>query len=485
MPNAMSAPVVAAVEAANLSSTASPIASVALTPIPSPLPTPTAIFRGFQEATVARLQSAGGSQYVAQAYASFADWLGSIGIPDPWPAFISALFSLIVLAVLGYLVFRLTALIIPIVLSKLLSRWSEDWARVFREERVLDRLAHIAPLALLAGAMPIMEIIGFDGPLLLSIQLYAIWILLTVCNAVVGLILGLLQLRPEMRSVPLNTIEQASKLFLALIAILCALSVIFNRTPIFFLSGLGALTAVVILIFRDTILGLVAGIVLALNDMVRVGDWIEINGTPVNGDVTSITLTTVRVQNFDRTTVHVPAYDLISKTVINWRGMVDSGGRRIKRSINVDMSSIQFVDTVMLENFRRFSLLADYLDQKINEIETWNANNSTEDHAEINFRRQTNVGVFRAYCSAYLHAHPKIHQLGFTFLIRHLEPTASGLPIQLYVFTNDNRWAQYEDIQADIFDHLLAAAPEFGLRVFQSPTGSDLRTVTEPPLNRA
>ena len=484
MPNEMSAPAVAAVEAANLAPVASPIATIALTPTPSPLPSPTAAFTGFQQATVARLQSAGGSQYVAQAYASFADWLGSLGIPDPWPAFISALVSLIALAVLANLVFRLTARIIPLVLVKLLSRWSKDWARVFQEEKVLDRLAHIAPLALLAGAMPIMEVLGFDGALLLIIELYGIWILLTLCNAIVGLVLGLLQLRPEMNSMPLNTIEQASKLFLALIAILCALSVIFNRTPIFFLSGLGALTAVVVLIFRDTILGLVAGIVLALNDMVRVGDWIEINGTPVNGDVTSITLTTVRVQNFDRTTVHVPAYDLISKTVINWRGMVDSGGRRIKRSIHVDMSSIRFVDTEMLENFRRFSLLADYLDKKISEIEAWNSECSTADHAEINFRRQSNVGVFRAYCAAYLHAHPKIHQLGFTFLVRQLEPTAAGLPIQLYVFTNDNRWAQYEDIQADIFDHLLAAAPEFGLRVFQSPTGSDLRAVNPSPISQ-
>jgi miniconductance mechanosensitive channel len=148
------------------------------------------------------------------------------------------------------------------------------------------------------------------------------------------------------------------------------------------------------------------------------------------------------------------------------------------------MSSIRFVDTEMLENFRRFSLLGDYLDKKISEIETWNSECATADHAEINFRRQTNVGVFRAYCAAYLHAHPQIHQLGFTFLVRHLEPTAAGLPIELYVFTNDNRWAQYEDIQADIFDHLLAAAPEFGLRVFQSPTGSDLRAVNPSPISQ-
>ena len=462
---------------ATVAAEATPAATAIATPGPTPLPTPTAVFSGFQQATVARLQSAGGSEYVARIYANFADWLGALGIPDPWPAFISAMFSLIILATLGYFVFRLTGRLIPFLLSKLLSRWSEDWARVFKEERVLDRLAHVAPLALLAAAMPVMEVLGFDHLLLLLIELYGIWILLTVSNSVVGLILGLLQLRPEMRSLPLDTIEQASKLFLAMIAILFALSVMFNRTPIYFISGLGALTAIVVLVFRDTILGLVAGIILALNDMVRVGDWIEINGTPVNGDVTSITLTTVRVQNFDRTTVHVPAYDLISKTVINWRGMVDSGGRRIKRSIQIDMNSIRFVDTGMLENFRKFSLLEEYLDKKITEIDKWNTSQEPGDHAEINIRRQTNVGVYRAYCAAYLHAHPKVHQMGFTFLVRHLQPTERGLPIELYVFTNDNRWAQYEDIQADIFDHLLAAAPEFGLRIFQSPTGADLRQV--------
>ena len=454
-------------------------------PTPVPLPTATAVFTGIQADTVARLQTAGGSLYVTQAYAKFANWLGSLGVPEPWPAFISALCSLVVLMAVGYVFFRLTEIMIPWVLRSLLSRWSKDWARVFEEEQVLNRLAHIAPLALLAAAMPMLSILNLDRPLLLVIELYAIWILLTVSNSVVGLVLALLQLRPEMRSMPLNTIEQASKLFLTLIAILCVMSVIFNQTPIFFLSGLGALTAVVVLIFRDAILGLVAGIVLALNDMVRVGDWIEINGTAVNGDVTSITLTTVRVQNFDRTTVHVPAYDLISKTVVNWRGMVDSGGRRIKRSMHIDMSTIRFVDTEMLENFRRFALLDDYLTQKIAEIDEWNAKYPDESQTEINNRRQTNVGVFRAYCAAYLHSHPKVHHTGFTFLVRHLEPTADGLPIQLYVFTNDNRWSQYEDIQADIFDHLLAAAPEFGLRLFQSPTGTDLRAVAPQPITPA
>jgi miniconductance mechanosensitive channel len=488
--NSIAASAVAAAEATPTAIAAgTPIPTAIPTPIPTltpvPLPTPTAMFSGFQQATVARLQSAGGSEYIDRIYATFADWLGSLGVPDPWPAFISALCSLLILAAVGYGVFRLTAKLIPFLLSRILSHWSKDWARVFQEEKVLDRLAHVAPLALLAAAMPIMEVLGFDHLLILVIELYGLWILLTVTNAIIGLVLGLLQLRPEMRSMPLNTIEQASKLFIALIAILCALSVIFNRSPIYFLSGLGALTAVVVLVFRDTILGLVAGIVLALNDMVRVGDWIEINGTPVNGDVTSITLTTVRVQNFDRTTVHVPAYDLISKTVINWRGMVDSGGRRIKRSVQIDMNSIRFVDTEMLETFRKFTLLGDYLDSKIAEIDEWNVENKCDDHAEINIRRQTNVGVYRAYCAAYLHAHPKIHQLGFTFLVRHLQPTDSGLPIELYVFTNDNRWAQYEDIQADIFDHLLAAAPEFGLRVFQSPTGSDLREVRGTPINPA
>lgn len=452
------------------------------TPLPAPTPTvaalvePTATpaFFGMREATVSTLQSSWFSQFVLRSYAELAGWIGMAGLPQPWPALLAATLSIGALLVVAWAIFRLTALIIPFLLKRGIARWSEDWASALEEERVLHRVAHIAPLAVLAASLPVLTILGIAQPVVIAIELYAIWIFLAVVLSTIGLVLGLLQLRPEMRSVPVGTIEQAIKLFCAIIGTLLVLSVFTGRSPIYFLSGLGAATAIIMLVFRDTLLGFAAGIILALNDMVRVGDWIEIPGTAVNGDVTEMTLTTVRVQNFDRTTVLVPAYDLISKSVINWRGMVDSGGRRIKRAIQIDMSTIHFVDREMLDRFRRFDLIAPYLDAKIREIDEWNEANPASDPEEINIRRQTNVGVYRAYIVAYLKTHPKVHATGFTFLVRQLDPGAEGLPIQVYVFTNDNRWAEYEDIQSDIFDHLLAAAPEFGLRVFQSPAGADL-----------
>lgn len=459
---------------------ATPLPVPTPTIVPMPEPTATAAFSAMREATVHSLQSSWFSQFVLRSYAELANWIGTTNIPQPWPALLAATVSMSALLAIAWAVFRLMALIVPIILKRVIARWSEEWAEALEEERVLHRVAHVAPLAVLAASLPVLSILGLEKPVLIAIELYAIWIFFGVLIAVISLVLGLLQLRPEMRSLPVDTIEQAIKLFCSLIGVLLVLSVVSGRSPIYFLSGLGAATAVILLVFRDTLLGLVAGVILALNDMVRVGDWIEIPGTAVNGDVTEITLTTVRVQNFDRTTVLVPAYDLISKSVINWRGMVDSGGRRIKRAIHVDMSTIRFVDREMLDRFRRFDVIGPYLDAKIHEIEEWNDANPASDSEEINVRRQTNVGVYRAYMAAYLKAHPKIHATGFTFLIRHLAPDAQGLPIEIYVFTNDNRWAEYENIQADIFDHLLAAAPEFGLRVFQSPAGADLDRIALP-----
>jgi len=232
------------------------------------------------------------------------------------------------------------------------------------------------------------------------------------------------------------------------------------------------------LIFKDSILGLVAGIQVSANDMVRVGDWITIPSKGVDGDVEEITLTTIRVRAFDKTVSLVPAYDLVSNPFTNWRAMSESGGRRIKRSISIDTGTIRFVGRDDLERFRRFTVLADYLDARIAEIDTWNTEHGVDTSEQVNGRQQTNVGVFRAYVEAYLRQHPKIHTgEGFTFLVRHLEPGPTGLPIQIYVFTNDNRWVPYEQIQADIFDHLLASVPEFGLAVFQSPTGRDFQSL--------
>jgi miniconductance mechanosensitive channel len=239
------------------------------------------------------------------------------------------------------------------------------------------------------------------------------------------------------------------------------------------------MTAVLLLIFKDPIMGLVAGIQLTANNMVTKGDWISMDRYGADGTVLEVALTTVKVQNWDKTIVTIPAYALVSDSFRNWRGMQDSGGRRIKRALSIDMSTVKICDDEMIDRFAKFAYLEGYIAKKAEELRKWNQENGVADSEfKINGRRMTNLGTFRAYLVEYLRQHPMIHQ-EMTFLVRHLPPTERGLPIEIYVFSKDQAWANYEAIQADIFDHLIAVVPEFDLRVFQLPSGQDLRTLRE------
>ena len=256
------------------------------------------------------------------------------------------------------------------------------------------------------------------------------------------------------------------------------ISILTNKSPWGILSILGGFTVILMLIFKDTILGFVASIELSGHDMIRIGDWIEMPKYGADGDVIDVSIHTVKVRNWDKTITTIPTYSLVSDSFKNWRGMSESGGRRIKRALHIDMNSIKFCTDEMLERFKKFSLIRDYISSRQEEINLYNKKHESDTTMLINGRRQTNIGVFRAYIMAYLKNHPKIHQ-NMTFLVRHLEPTEHGLPVQIYVFSNDQVWAHYEAIQADIFDHLLAAAPQFELRVFQNPSGYDFRNWRE------
>lgn len=274
---------------------------------------------------------------------------------------------------------------------------------------------------------------------------------------------------------PIRGYIQAIKIVAYILAGIFIISVMTNKSPWGVLTIFGGLTAVILLIFKDTILGFVASIQLTGNDMVRVGDWIEMPRHGADGDVIDVSIHTVKVRNWDKTITTIPTYKLVSEDFRNWRGMKESGGRRIKRSLNIDMNSIRFCDDEMLARFEKIELLREYLQRKKKDIETDNRGHGIEDSSHIlNGRRQTNIGVFRAYVIAYLRQHPKIHQ-GMTFLVRHLQPTSQGLPLEIYVFSSDQVWTNYEAIQADIFDHILAAVPEFSLRIYQEPSGFDLQ----------
>ena len=251
------------------------------------------------------------------------------------------------------------------------------------------------------------------------------------------------------------------------------MAAVLDRSPLLLLSGFGAMTAILLLVFKDTILSLVASVQLTAQDMVRVGDWLEMPQFGADGDVVDVQLHTVKVQNWDKTITTIPTHRLITDSFKNWRGMSQSGARRIKRAIHIDVSSIRFQTQDEVDHFTRFALLKDHIENKEQELADYNAGLATEVDSEVNRRRLTNIGTFRAYASNYLKNHPKIHK-GMTLMVRQLAPGPEGLPLEIYCFTNTTEWAVYEDIQSDIFDHLLGIVPEFGLRLYQKPAGSDL-----------
>jgi miniconductance mechanosensitive channel len=305
------------------------------------------------------------------------------------------------------------------------------------------------------------------------VSVYLIVIVLMVGFALLDAVVEFFASRETTRTLPIKGFIQSAKLLVFLMSGVLMLSLLLNRSPLYFLSGLGALTAVLLLVFKDALLGLVAGVQISVNRMIQIGDWIEMPKYGADGDVIDVSLTTVKVQNWDKTVTTVPTYALISDPVKNWRAMAESGGRRIKRSVLLDMQTFQFVDEKLLAKLLTFRRLHDYLQKKIPEIDEYNRQHQDDLKVVVNGRRLTNVGCFRAYVLEYLKTHPHVRQ-DMTLLVRQLQPTAQGLPLEIYVFSADTRWANYEALQADIFDHLLTVIPEFELRVYQSPSSLDV-----------
>ncbi|MEM6584376.1 MAG: mechanosensitive ion channel family protein [Pseudomonadota bacterium] len=277
---------------------------------------------------------------------------------------------------------------------------------------------------------------------------------------------------PSSKNRPIKGFVQVAKILVLCGAAIIMISVLIDESPLLLLSGLGAITAVLLLVFKDTILSLVASVQLTTNDMLRVGDWITMPSMNADGDVIDISLHTVKVQNFDKTIVTVPTHRLVSDSYANWRGMAESGGRRIKRSLALDQNSIRFLSDEEVVDLKKFKVLKPYLAAKRDEIAEWNQKELEGEVSPVNARRLTNIGTLRAYILAYLQWHPRIDD-NFTLLVRQLAPGSQGLPIELYCFTDTTTWGEYEGIQADIFDHLMAILPEFDLRVFQDPSGLD------------
>jgi len=362
------------------------------------------------------------------------------------------------------------------VISKSKSRWDDAVLR----QRTLNRMAHLAPAVIIYVLTPI-ALQGLDPAIAIirdALLIYMIIILMLVLDSLLNTVEEIYQNFRASKEIPIKGFIQVLKLALYFVTAIFVISILLNKTPVYLFSGIGALAAVMMLVFKDSILGFVAGIQLAANKMVSVGDWIEMPMYGADGDVLEVALTTVKVQNWDKTITTIPTYALISESFKNWRGMAESGGRRIKRSVNIDMSSIRFCDEEMLERFGKIQYISEYIETKKSELTEFNQATKVDNASLVNGRRMTNIGTFRAYVKAYLQNHPMINN-DMTFLIRQLPPTEHGLPIEIYVFSKDQVWANYEAIQADIFDHVLAVVPEFDLRVYQNPTGADFRVLNQ------
>ncbi|MDT9600047.1 mechanosensitive ion channel family protein [Sphingosinicella rhizophila] len=342
--------------------------------------------------------------------------------------------------------------------------------------KIVARLANIVPALIVARGIEAVPHIP-AAAVTVAGNVAAAFIILTIALAIgnaLSLANALYERRPDAASRPIKGYVQVLKILLFTGAAILIVAALMEQSPLLLLSGLGAMAAVLMLVFKDTILSLVASVQLTSNDMLRVGDWIEMPQLSADGDVIDIALHTVKVQNWNMTITTIPTHRLIAESYKNWRGMSETGGRRIKRSLLIDQNSIGFLTGHDEARLRRFALIDAYLDRKVSEIDDWNLRLAEAGREPVNGRRLTNIGTFRAYVFAYLKAHGRIAQ-DMTLLVRQLQPTPQGLPLEIYCFTSTTAWGDYENIQADIFDHLLAILPEFGLRLFQEPSGLDLR----------
>lgn len=401
-------------------------------------------------------------------------WLDQLGLGNSEQAYVASII----------LVIAFTSLVIHWVLHRVVlnvvrtnTKDSQQvWAQALYRRKLFTRLALTLQGIIIyaqarlwldtdAGGLPAIEIITH------------LWILLFGLLSFFSLLDTLEDISAATESgrrMPLKGLFQGIKLTGAILTLIFSIALLIGKSPLILFSGLGAMTAILLLVFKDPILGLVAGIQLSANKMLTLGDWLEMPKYGADGEVTDINLTTVKIRNWDKTITTVPTYALISDSFKNWRGMSESGGRRIKRAIHIDATSVHFLSEQDLTRLRKAHLLSDYIEQKLAEIAAENSTHNIDTTSPTNGRRLTNLGTFRAYLTAYLKASQHIH-LDMTHMVRQLSPSAEGIPIEIYAFANNTDWLTYENIQSDIFDHIFAVLPEFDLRAYQSPTGYDMQ----------
>lgn len=398
----------------------------------------------------------------------------SLGISAEWAVYCRLLLFIIFLVTISSLAFFITKRVFIHYLYKIFRKTSFTWDDLFADTRAFDNLAHIVPAVFVLIMAPVI-FSDFEQILPFVIRLtdaYLIIVSMTIFFAISKVGEYGLSQHPAFKDKPLTSYFQLVRILLYIVTIILVLSAILGKSPIYFLSAFGAMTAILLLVFKDTILGLVASVQMSSNDMVRVGDWVEMPKFNADGDVIDINLNTVKVQNFDKTITTIPTYYFITDSFKNWRGMEQSGGRRIKRAIFIDVNSVKLVDAETREKFKTYQLINDYIENKQKEIEEYNHKKQIDTSVLINGRRMTNLGVYRIYIGNYLKNHPSVRQ-DMTIMVRQLANESRGIPLEIYCFTNTTDWGDYEVIQADIFDHLYSTAIFFGLDIFQEPSGKN------------
>ncbi len=399
-----------------------------------------------------------------------------LGFSEQSTHVLNALSLLIISLIILFCIDFLTRKLLIVVFSNFITKTKTKIDDFLLQNKVLDKLAHVVPI-LIAHILFSIVFIGYPNWLNIISMIIDTMMVITVLNllnAVLKTIIDVLRLQKSFIDKPLDSYQQVIQIFLIFVAGTIIFSIITGISPISFLLSLGAASAILVLIFKDTILGFVASIQVSANDSVRVGDWIEMQKYGADGVVLKITLNNVKVQNFDKTIVSIPTHTLLSDSFKNYRGMQESGGRRIKRAINIKISSIRYLTEEEIEALRTINLLAPFITERQNEINEYNKHNNVDQSNLVNGRRMTNIGLFRAYITRYAQQNPNIRK-DFALMVRQLAPNENGLPLELYMFTTTIVWAEYEEIMANIFDHLFAAIKYFHLEIFELPASDDLR----------
>ncbi len=422
-------------------------------------------------------------QQISRSTSAISEWsfrlLSGFGIPENWVNFLNLILLTVVLVLLVFIVQYLTRNILQTVLNRT-SRFSgTTFLKHLSERRFAHFLAMIIPFSLVKGSIPIIYVnhpklmVFLDKLADIFLIFYVIWLVMAIINAFTDT----LRQKPSLKDKPLDSYSQVVKIVLYFIGFIVLFSILTGQNPGAIIAGLGAASAILMLIFKDSILGFVASLQVSANDMVRIGDWITMPKYGADGDVVQITLTTVKVKNFDKTITTIPPYSLVSDSFQNWRGMQDTGGRRLKRSVFVKQSTIRFLRDEELERLSKISLISDYIRERSEDINTYNLETKADKSLSINGRNLTNMGLYRRYIKNYLSSRPDIHK-ELLLIVRQLQPTSKGLPLELYFFTATTVWVQYEEIVSDVFDHVTAAAHYFDLELYEDISNPLTASVT-------